>query len=121
MVKNKCLNYLKHLKVVQEFDKSNNRQYEWEITSRIQILEDATYSKIFSGEIVGIIEKTLDKLPETSRNIFRMNRLQNKIRKEIARQLNGSVQAVGYHVNKSLKMLMAQLKEYFPVLIFFIS
>jgi len=121
IVKNKCLNYLKHLKVVQEFDKSNNRQYEWEITSRIQILEDATYSKIFSGEIVGIIEKTLDKLPETTRNIFRMNRLQNKSRKEIARQLNVSVQAVDYHVNKSLKMLMAQLKEYFPVLIFFIS
>ena len=121
VVKNKCLNYLKHLKVVQEFDKSNNRQYEWEITSRIQILEDATYSKIFSGEIVGIIEKTLDKLPETTRNIFRMNRLQNKSRKEIARQLNVSVQAVDYHVNKSLKMLMAQLKEYFPVLIFFIS
>jgi RNA polymerase sigma-70 factor (ECF subfamily) len=117
VVKNKCLNYLKHLKVVNEFGKKSNRQYEWEITSRIQILEDATYSKIFSGEIVEIIENTLEKLPETTRNIFRMNRIQNRSRKEIAQILNVSVQAVDYHVQKTLKMLMTQLKEYFPVLL----
>lgn len=119
VVKNKCLNYLKHLKVINNFDKESSRQHEWEITSRIQILENETYSKIFSGEIIGIIEKAIESLPETTRNIFIMNRMQNKSRKEIARQIGVSVQAVDYHINKALKALMASLNEYFPMLALF--
>ena len=39
-VKNKCLNYLKHLQIEIEYGKNYTELYDWEIATRIQTLED---------------------------------------------------------------------------------
>ena len=89
-VKNKCLNYLKHIQVEVEYSKKHTELHEWEIETRIQTLEDESYGTIFSKDIMKIVMESLSELPEQTRRIFVMNRLDDKSRKEIAALLNVS-------------------------------
>ena len=86
-VKNKCLNYLKHIQVEIEYSKNRTELRDWEIVTRIQTLEDESYSTIFSKDIMKIVMESLSELPEQTRNIFVLNRLDYKSRKEIAQTL----------------------------------
>ena len=120
-VKNKCLNYLKHLQIEIEYGKNYTELYDWEIATRIQTLEDASYSAIFSKDITRIVMKALDELPEQTREIFVLNRLRNKSRKEIAESLGVSQQKVDYHIHKANDCLSRKLKDYIPLLLLFLN
>ena len=88
---------------------------------RIQTLEDDSYSAIFSKDILSIVMKALDELPEQTRRIFVLNRMENKSRKEIADLLGVSQQKVDYHINKANAHLLYRLKDYIPLLLFFFN
>lgn len=120
-IKNKCLNYLKHIQVESEYSKNRMELHEWEVTTRIQTLEDESYSTIFSRDIMKLVMESLAELPEQTRDIFIMNRLKNKSRKEIAALLGVSQQKVDYHVNKANDHLLLQLKDYIPLIFFFLG
>lgn len=117
-VENKCLNYLKHLSVEQEFSKHCTNLQEWEIATRIQTLEDDSYDAIFLEDVQRILKQALVKLPDKTREIFVLNRLKNKSRKEIASILGVSLQKVDYHINKAINLLSYELKDYLPLMIF---
>lgn len=121
IVKNKCLNYLKHLQVADEYQRSQTAMYDWEINARIQTLENSSYNEIFSQEIMAIVRKTLEDLPDQTQKIFKLSRFQDKSRKEIAKELGVSQQTVDYHINKALAYLLEKLKEYIPLLFIFIA
>lgn len=120
-VKSKCLNYLKHLQIENEYGKKRAELHEWEITTRIQILEDESYSSIFTKDIMALVKKALDELPEQTRKIFVMNRLENKPRKEIAHLLGVSQQKIDYHINKANDHLLLRLKDYIPLFLLFLN
>lgn len=117
-VKNKCLNYLKHLSVEQEYSKQCTNLQEWEIVTRIQTLEDDSYGSIFLEDVQKILRQALAKLPDKTREIFILNRLKNKSRKEIASILGVSQQKVDYHINKAINLLSCELKDYLPLIVF---
>jgi RNA polymerase sigma-70 factor (ECF subfamily) len=118
-VRNKCLNYLKHLQVESQYSRERTELYEWEIKSRIMTLEDADYAGIFTGEIMELITAALNKLPQQTRDIFVLNRFKNKSRKEIAAGMGVSVQKIDYHINKANALLYEALKDYLPLLFLF--
>lgn len=120
-VKNKCLNYLKHLQVEAEYNKNYQELYEWEINARIMTLEDENYSEIFTKEIMDIITASLAKLPEQTRGIFILNRFKYKSRKEIAAEMGVSQQKIDYHINKANQQLYKDLKDYLPLITFLFS
>lgn len=120
-VKNKCLNYLKHLQVEIEYSKNHTKLYDWEIVTRIQTLEDETYGTIFSKDIMKIVMGALDELSDQTRNIFVLNRLENKSRKEIAGILGVSLQKIDYHINKANNHLLQRLKDYIPLIFLFLN
>lgn len=119
-IKNKCLNYLKHIQVETEYSKKRTELHDWEVTTRIQTLEDESYGTIFSQDIMKLVMESLAELPEQTRNIFVMNRLKNKSRKEIATLLGVSQQKVDYHVNKANDHLCRRLKDYIPLILLFL-
>lgn len=90
MVRNK---YLDHLKVVAV---SN---------------EASTDKMVEESNLNALIEEGLTQLPEKSRSIFRMNRLDNWPVDKIAEKLNISEKAVQYHLTKSSKALRLYLKQ----------
>lgn len=118
-VKNKCLNYLKHLQVETEYNKKYIELYDWEIKARIMTLEDENYADIFTKEIMDIVSKSLTKLPEQTRLIFIRNRFEKKPRKEIAAEMGVSLQKIDYHINKANDHLYKDLKDYLPFLFLF--
>lgn len=120
IVKNKCLNYLKHLSIADEYQRKRITLYDWEISARIHTLENTSYNDIFSHEIMSIVQRTLEDLPDQTRKIFNLNRFEDKPRKEIAKDLGVSQQTVDYHINKALEYLMEKLKDYIPLLFIFI-
>ena len=120
-VKNKCLNYLKHIQVEAEYSKKHTELHDWEITTRIQTLEDESYSAIFSKDIMKIVMESLSELPEQTRHIFVLNRLDYKSRKEIVSILGVSQQKVDYHINKANDHLRLKLKDYIPLMLLFLN
>jgi RNA polymerase sigma-70 factor (ECF subfamily) len=120
-IRNKCLNYLKHLRVENEYGKQYVELYEWEIKARVMTLEEADYSDIFTKDIMDIITSSLKKLPRQTQDIFIQNRFQNKSRKEIAADMGVSVTKIDYHINKANDMLYRDLKDYLPLLLIFLE
>lgn len=118
VVKNLSLNYLKReqLKHVAHETIQNNTQKEMEF--RISTLESCDPDILFSSEVRSIFEKTLASLPEKTRKIFVMSRVEDKSNKEIAQKFGISVKGVDYHVAKALKELRITLKDYLPALLF---
>lgn len=120
IVKNKCLDYLKHEAIHQTTIESladiNNR----ELSIRISTLEACNPEEIFSAEIRSIINRTLADLPEQTRRIFEMSRFDNKTVKEIAENAGLTSKAVEYHITKALKVLRIALKDYLPITYFFL-
>jgi len=120
-VRNKCLNYLKHLQVEADYSKKYIELHEWEIKARIMTLEDENYSEIFTREIMDLITASLSKLPQQTQDIFIQNRYEGKSRKEIAAEMGVSQQKIDYHINKANAQLYKDLKDYLPLLALFLS
>jgi RNA polymerase sigma-70 factor (ECF subfamily) len=51
-------------------------------------------------------QKVIDRLPEKTRRIYLMHRLENRTYIEIAKEMNLSVKAVEYHIASALKSLL---------------
>ena len=70
-VRNKCLNYLKHLQVEESHKQKIVELHEWEINARIMTLEDTGYADIFTKDIMELLTASLAKLPKQTRDICR--------------------------------------------------
>ena len=66
-------------------------------------------------ELQGIIDHTLDSLPERCSRIFRLNRFEGLKYHEIAQKLSISLKTVEANMGKALKMLRKNLKEYVEI------
>lgn len=70
--------------------------------------EDVAISK----ELSKAIQSAVLKLPEQTREIFKLSRFEHKRVKEIALSFSLSEKAVEYHITKALKAMRLYLKDY---------
>ncbi|MCE2617384.1 RNA polymerase sigma-70 factor [Phocaeicola oris] len=119
-VKNGCINYLKRLKLTSDL-KEINQMDDWEISIRLRTLEDVEYERVFTAEIMDIVNKSLEDLPPRTRHIFYLYRIELKSRKEIAEQYHVSLQNIDYHIHKAEQFLRLRLKDYMPLILLLIS
>jgi RNA polymerase sigma-70 factor (ECF subfamily) len=115
ILKNETLNYLKHQSVKQTVLEVISQKYWRELNYRISNLEAFDPKEVFSAEILRIVEKTLQALPEQTSRIFRMSRYEHRPVKDIAGRLSLNPKSVEYHITQSLKALRIALEEYLPV------
>lgn len=118
IIKHTCLNYLQRLRTGEEIIEYLKNCDTWELNLRIATLEACNPEKLFSAEVRSIVEKSLQKLPEQTRDIFVRSRYHTQSHKEIAASLGISTKTVEFHITKALKVLRIALKDYFPVWIF---
>jgi RNA polymerase sigma-70 factor (ECF subfamily) len=103
-VHNNSLKYLRHQKIVIDYEaKVKNYQPQ-----PFELQEN--YAEI--GEMICIINQTLDEVPERTREIFLLNRDEGLKYQEIAEKLNISVKTVEAHITSLLKLLRVNLKDY---------
>ena len=80
--------------------------------SNIQSIDNDVHFK----EIIAIFEDVLQQLPEKTRKIFQMSRVEFKSTREISEAFDMPERTVEYHITQSLKLLRFQLKDFLPIL-----
>lgn len=118
IIKHKCLNYLQHLQVKEETSEKMRKHAEWVLSTRISTLQACDPNELFTAEAQRIVDNTLASLPEQTRRIFIKSRYENKSHKEIASEFGMTTKGVEFHINKALKILRVNLKDYFPVFLY---
>lgn len=74
--------------------------------------EDSTEILVEYDDLMEAIENGMAALPEKSKNVFRLHRLEGWSVPDIARKLNLSEKAIEYHLTQSVKKLRVHLKNY---------
>lgn len=110
LVKNRSLDYLRHQVVADE--------YKQELKAKLSSLEAMSYSVGSDENIEHVVATAIDKLPERCREIFIKSRVEGKKYREIADELQISVNTVENQMSIALKRLRTELKDYLPLLIF---
>lgn len=72
-------------------------------------------------ELNGAVEAAIDHLPERSRKVFKLSRLEGRSNAEIAQLLQVSEKAIEYHITKSMRTLRVHLKDFIAVMAIVIS
>jgi len=114
LVRNRCIDYIKHLKVI------TNRMQEIQINSkyeelyRIDFVGDEPYVLI-EQELKQKIEKTINSLPERCREVFILSRINGLKNKEIAEQLNINIKNVERHLSRALQSFRKNFTEELPL------
>lgn len=70
-----------------------------------------TENTVALNDLMGMIDKGLEILPEKSREIFQLSRMQNWPVAKIAQHMELSEKAVEYHLTKATKSIRIYLKE----------
>ena len=114
LVRNRCIDYIKHLKVV------NNRMQDIQISSRyeelyrIDFIGNEPYVLI-EKELQLKIEQTIQNLPEHCREVFILSRLNGLKNKEIAEKLNINIKNVERHLRRALQSFTKDFSKEFPI------
>jgi RNA polymerase sigma-70 factor (ECF subfamily) len=109
MVRNACLNVIKHEKIKQK--------HAVEEIALSPHSHDSVTNAIASAELEFKIGEAMEKLPEQCRLVFKLSRFEELKYSEIAEQLNISIKTVENHMGKALKIMREQLKDYLPLFI----
>ena len=106
-VKNRCLDYLKHQKVVDRFNSFSMFSAEQGVNSTDRYMAEA--------ELRLILNRSLDKLPPRCAEVFKLSRIQGLSNLEISEQLEISKRTVELQISNALKVLRIEFSEYFSV------
>jgi RNA polymerase sigma-70 factor (ECF subfamily) len=113
LVKNRCLDFLRHETVGKEFAK----EYE---AKRIA-LEQLNYAFSSDEDLEEVLTAAINALPERCREIFIKSRVEGKKYREIAAELEISINTVENQMSIALKKLRISLKDYLPLLLFLLN
>ena len=118
LVKNKCIDFLRHRMVEQMYSENIQQEYNEELNVKLFALESFDHNFSSEEQIEILLRNAIDKLPERCRLIFIKSRIEGKKYKEIAEELNLSVNTVEGQISIALKKLREELKDYLPLLLF---
>lgn len=104
IVKNNCLDFIRHSKVIQE--------YEEEVKSTPLDFKNVTYDQLTDKELEGKVAEAIFSLPERCRQIFVLNRFVGLKNIEIARKLEISPKTVENQMTIALDKLKSKLIHY---------
>ena len=69
-LRNKALDYLRHESMKQQVITRISEKQNEELALRLSSLEDCNPNEIFSKEVMDIVQRTLQSLPEQTSRIF---------------------------------------------------
>jgi RNA polymerase sigma-70 factor, ECF subfamily len=113
MVRNASLNYVRHLKVIDNLKSEIKDQYLGEELYYIDLVGNEPYILI-EKELQKKVVEVMDSLPEKCRAVFRMSRIDGLKNQEIADQLGLSIKTVEKHISKALNVYRGKFSGYLP-------
>jgi len=117
IVKNRCINHLETSKNRLRIQNNLLDLALREIDINIYTLQSLDPQELFKEEIEHLVASAIDELPNKTRRVFMLSRMNGQSNKETARQLHLTEKGVEFHITKALKALHIKLKDYLPHLI----
>lgn len=114
MVRNACLNHLKHQQLVEQYSLTNVSQAMGKEELYIWDFEANPEQKLMYEELRSQIDRLLHQLPDRCREVFVMSRFHHLKNREIADKLQISTTAVEKHISKALKVFSKHFKGNYP-------
>ncbi|MDP3916537.1 MAG: RNA polymerase sigma-70 factor [Bacteroidota bacterium] len=113
-IKNSCLNYLKHLKVVKKFENETSQQFLQMEAVHYQSGERS----LIEQENLKQINDAIDSLPDIYKEIILLSRFEGLKNHEIAEKLNIPVRTVETRIFRALSTLKEKMlqKSFFILL-----
>lgn len=118
VIKNKSINQIEKSKNRLIIDNTINQMAVREADLNISTLRSLNPEELFTEEIMRIVEKAIQDLPEQTREVFKMSRYQGLSNQDIANKLDITAKGVEYHISRSLKILRTKLSDYLHLLFF---
>ena len=114
LVRNRCIDYVKHLKVI------NNRLQEIQINSKYEELYYIDFIGnepfiLIEKELINKIETIIQSLPDRCQEVFILSRMEGLKNKDISEKLNINIKNVERHINRALQSFRKNFSEEFPV------
>lgn len=76
---------------------------------------NVTHEEVEFGDLNNAVEEAVNRLPEKSRKVFKLSRIEGRSNAEIADLLHLSEKAIEYHLTQSLRKLRVHLKDFMVV------
>jgi RNA polymerase sigma-70 factor (ECF subfamily) len=118
MVKNQCLDFLKHRQVVERNFVDGETAFKQEASFNHYALNSFDPEQMDVESLERLVEKAINDLPEQCRKAFELSRHDGLKYKEIADKMGISVKTVETHISHALKILRVTLKDLFFVWLF---
>lgn len=111
MVRNGCLNYLKHQALVGGYETRSLSNMAGAEELYSTDMKGSADSDTLYHELSAQIEQVMSQLPPRCREIFTMSRFEGMKNREIAERLDISVKVVEKHITKALAAFRTHLKH----------
>ncbi|HEY9008926.1 RNA polymerase sigma-70 factor [Ohtaekwangia sp.] len=106
-------------KIYDQFDKiSCQQKLKKSAASQLKVETHCTEEQLEYEEALSLINSEIEKLPDTTKAIFRLSRFDRYTNDEIAKRLHVSSKAVEYHITSALKHLRIHVGDLIILLIF---
>lgn len=112
MVRNASLNYIRHLKVVDNLKSKVKDQYLGEELYYIDMVGNEPYILI-ENELKEKIIEVMNSLPDKCRAVFNLSRIDGLKNREIADQLGINIKTVEKHISKAMQIYRHNFADYF--------
>lgn len=120
MVRNACLNYLKHLQIIEQHSVEHLATFEGkEALYYLDFNLSPEYTLLYK-ELQEQVQIVIESLPSRCREVFVMSRFDKKKNREIADALNISTTAVEKHIAKALMTFSKHFKDKYPLDVYII-
>ena len=106
-------NYLKH--------NSYEKEYSRSLKDLDLVYEDNPDTIPSLEQLYAMLLETLEKLPESHRQVFVKTYFEGRKQEEIAAEMNISVKSVGRYKQKTIDFLRGEFKECLPLLLFILG
>lgn len=117
-IKNKCIDYLRHQMVINDANNKLEEEYRLNMQIKYDALDAFEENLFDEKDVETILTNAINSLPDKCRTIFIKSKLEGKKQKDIAAELNITVNTVETQIGIAYKKLRVELKDYFPLLIF---
>ena len=110
MLRNECLNKLKHRAIVDGYRLANISRGGSEALYNADFLGEFDHRLLYD-ELMERIDSVLSLLPERTASIFRLSRFEGLKNREIAQQLGLSTTSVENHLAKAVRAIATRLRS----------